>query len=379
MKITRFTLTEVVVPARPDSVNSPEHDHPLHQLAYAGQPAWSVQFDEMPKVIVEMETDTGITGLGEVYRGVGIDVLEPIARSLLDASVYELPLQALPIPVGRAYDGFELAICDAATKAMGVPLHRLLGGAVRDRVRCGYWTGHRTVADASRKAKEGQDAGFDCIKFKCGLDDPVDAWCAAIRDACGEQFKVILDPNRRWETVANTIERANALEPIGNVLCLEDPIPRDDYAGFAQLRRDLEIPIAIHVAIPYGEMGQHESDTITALQHDCCDLFNFNGGLFGVKRMAAAAALADRPFWHGSEVDLGPLEASYVHKAAACPNCTLPSDIFGRLVREHDLLDTPLAFDDTGHALVPDGPGLGVALDRDALDHYTTQRWEITL
>jgi len=380
MKITRFTLTEVVVPARPDSVNSPgaEHDHPLHQLAYAGKPAWSVQFDAMPKVIVELHTDAGVMGLGEVYRGVGIDVLGPIAQSLIGHDIDTLPLQRLPIPAGRACDGFELAIVGAYAKSIRVPLHRLLGGAVRNRVRCGFWTGHRTVVDAARKAVEGKEKGFDCIKFKCGLDDPVADWCEAIKDACGPNFRVILDPNRRWETVAQTVERARRLESIGNVLCLEDPIPRWDFDGFALLRRKIDMPIAMHVSLPYLEMGQMETDAIAAIRGGCCDLFNLNGGLFGVKRMADAADLAGLPFWHGSEVDLGILEASYVHKAAACPNCTQPSDIFGRLVREHDLLTEPLAFDDTGHVQLPGGPGLGVELDRDALARYQTNRWEIT-
>jgi len=77
------------------------------------------------------------------------------------------------------------------------------------------------------------------------------------------------------------------------------------------------------------------------------------------------------PFWHGSEVDLGLLEASYLHVAAASRLCTLPSDIFGRLIREHDLLTTPLEYDGDGHFLVPRGPGLGVELDEDAVERYT--------
>lgn len=377
METRRIILTEVVVPAKPDSVNSSSLDHPLHQLAYAGQPAWSVQFDAIPKVIIELHTTSGVIGLGEAYRGLSLDELAPLATSLLGKDLRSLPLQQLPIPAGRAYDGFELAIADALAKHLDVPLHQLLGGAVRDRVLCGYWTGHRTVEDAARKAREGADLGFDCIKFKCGLDDPVVDWCSAIHDACGPSFRVILDPNRRWQTVAATVERARALETVGNVLCLEDPIPRWDFNGYALLRRKLDVPIAMHVALPYREMGQMETDVISAIRGDCCDSFNLNGGLFGVKRMADTAALADLPFWHGSEVDLGILEASYVHKGAAATNCTLPSDIFGRLVREHDLLISPLAFDGK-YVQLPTGPGLGVELDREALTNYQTDRREIT-
>src|SRR5258708_6512897 len=79
-------------------------------------------------------------------------------------------------------------------------------------------------------------------------------------------------------------------------------------------------------------------------------------------RMSAVADLAHIPYWHGSEVDLGILEAAYVHSAAAAPGCTVPSDIFGRRIREHDLLATPLQLEGEW-VQVPSGPGLGVELD----------------
>jgi muconate cycloisomerase len=81
------------------------------------------------------------------------------------------------------------------------------------------------------------------------------------------------------------------------------------------------------------------------------------------------------PCWHGSEIDLGVLEAMYLHQCAAAPSCTWPSDVFGRLIREHDLLTKPLEMRPPFAAL-PAGPGLGVELDRDAIRHYQTDRRE---
>ncbi|MBA3708668.1 MAG: mandelate racemase/muconate lactonizing enzyme family protein [Planctomycetes bacterium] len=376
MKIAAVRLTEVVVPAKPDSVNSPETDHALHQLAYNGARGFSVQFDAMPKVIIEVITDDGLIGLGESYRGLPLASLEPIARRLIGLDPLALNLQELPLPEGRLYDGFECALVDLVGKRLGVPAHVLLGGRYRDEVTCGHWTGHRTVADAARKAAEGRARGFSCIKFKCDLDDPVAEWCAAIRDACGPAMKVILDPNRRWGTVANTLERARDLAAIGNVLCLEDPIPRWDFDGYRLLRMKQPIPVCMHVSLPYLEMGQMPTDVVQAIRGGAVDMFNLNGGMFAVKRLADTARLADIPMWHGSEIDLGILEASYVHACAAIGNATLPHDIFGRLVREHDLLVEPLVFAEN-RVRVPTGPGLGVELDRDALARYTSTRQEI--
>jgi muconate cycloisomerase len=91
--------------------------------------------------------------------------------------------------------------------------------------------------------------------------------------------------------------------------------------------------------------------------------------------MSSLADLFGLPYWHGSEIDLGILEASYVHKSASAAQATLPADIFGRLIREHDLLRQPLAIR-RGEVEVPEGPGLGVELDPDAVAHYRCSHWE---
>jgi muconate cycloisomerase len=375
MKIRRFLLDEVVVPARADSVNSPELDHPLHMLPHGGRASWTVQFDRIPKLIIRLETDSGTIGYGECYRGVQPQVVTEIARQLIGRDFDSLNLQSLPVPAGRCYHGFETAILDAVGKHSGRSLCELLGGRYRDTVYCSYWTGHRTVADAARKAVEGQTRGFDCIKFKCTSRDPVVEWCQAILDACGPTFKVILDPNQRFENVATAHRLIVQLAAVGNILCVEDPIARWDLESLSLLRLRSPLPLALHIALPYSELGyQHPSDLIRALRLHACDYFNFNGDAFSVKRLATVADLAGLPFWHGSEVDLGILEAAYVHMCAACHGATLPSDIFGELVRENDLIRTPLQFNGA-YISVPQGPGLGVELDLDAIGHYRTNSW----
>jgi muconate cycloisomerase len=377
MRVTRVEIDQVVVPARPDSVNSPELDKPLHMLPHAGKTPWSVQFDQIPKLLLRLHTDEGTVGLGECYRGVALTAVQEISRSLIGCDLAAANLQALPLPAGRLYDGFETAILDAVGRLRNMSIAEMLGGRYRERVSCGYWTGHRTTADAARKAAQGKVKGFNCIKFKCDSFDPVDDWCAAIREACGPQFRIILDPNGRFENVAVARGIARRLEAIGNVLLLEDPIPRWDVESLALLRKLTSIPIALQIAIPYNEMGyQHHTDILRALRTECCDYFNLNGGVFPVKRMAVFSEIACKPFFHGSEVDLGILEAAYLQKCAACESATLPSDIFGELVREDDLIVEPIRFEG-GQAIVPAGPGLGVELDLDMLQRYCTGHWEV--
>jgi L-alanine-DL-glutamate epimerase-like enolase superfamily enzyme len=125
----------------------------------------------------------------------------------------------------------------------------------------------------------------------------------------------------------------------------------------------------VHISLPYRHQGQRAEDIISCLREKCADGFNFNGPMFGFVRLAEIAALDGLPCWHGSEVDLGILEASALHACAAAPNCTLPSDIFGELVRVDDLITEPLKFEQ-GCAIVPQKPGLGVELDHSVLQRF---------
>ena len=369
-RIERIVATEVVVPARPETINSPGIDQPLHKLPVAGRASWTVQFDALPKCLVELYLSDGVQGLGELYRDHDWRVVEGIARRLIGSRFEDLPRQKLPIAHCREYDGFECAIWDAFAKQRGMPLVDLLGGEVQPQIRIGAWSGHRTQADIKLLAARVAAAGFDCIKFKCSLEDDVAGWCRQIADAA-PGLEVILDPNERWETPAKARRRIEELRSIGNVLCLEDPIPRWMLAEYAELRTLSPIPIVLHVSLPYIYHGQRAHDAIRALQLRAVDGFNFNGGLIGFQQLDRIAAAAGLPCWHGSEIDLGVLEAMYLHQCAAAPSCTWPSDIFGRLIREHDLLTQPLPLHPP-FATVPRGPGLGIELDCDAIRHYQT-------
>ena len=373
MRITNIELVEVVVPALPDAVNSPGLDQPLHRLAHGASEGWTLQFDELPKWIIVATCDDGTVGIGESLRGCRPDVLAAIAQTLIGIDLVRLPLAALPFPRTREFDGFEALVYDLVGKALGVPASTLMGGAVRDRVAVSAWSGHRTPEDAAARALAAADAGLRMIKFKCSLDDDVVAWAAAIRSVCGDRIEVVLDPNERFEEMRHAVRIARALEEIGNVAALEDPLPRWDLDAYAELRRRTTVPIAVHVALGYSELGQAPHDVLRAWRAGAADVFNFSGGMSDFRRLATCADVVGMPYWHGSEIDCGVLEAAAVHAAAASPGCTLPSDLFGTRVREHDLLSRPLHFHDDV-VDVPDAPGLGVDLDFEAVSKYEQSR-----
>jgi muconate cycloisomerase len=368
VNIKRFTFTEVRVPAHPGVINSSALDKPLHMLPVGAKPSWSVQFDQLPKLILRLEFSNGVTGLGEFYRDHRWSTVQATSESLLGVDLGTLTLRDLPLPLTREYDGFECAIWDAFAKSLGLPLFKLLGGRAREKVAVSAWSSHRTANEIGPWVRRYQDLGHRWMKFKVDLEDDPAAWSAACADHAPD-IKIIYDPNQRWENTGYVKPIIRDLEKIGNTLLLEDPIPKWMLLEYAQLRWFSSIPIVQHVSLPYVYQGQRVHDVINLLQHNAVDGFNFNGGLAKFQQMDSIASAANLCSMHGSEVDLGILEAMYLHQAVAARSCTWPSDIFGRMIREHDLLETPLRIEPP-FAYAPDGPGLGITLDQAALDRY---------
>ncbi|MCK5102669.1 MAG: mandelate racemase/muconate lactonizing enzyme family protein [Cyclobacteriaceae bacterium] len=368
MKINKITVHEVMVPTHPEAIESKGMNKPLHKAAVGASEAWSIQFDELSKLMLKMELDDGIIGWGELYRAHDWRVVDRIAQSLIGKDINTFTLQSLPFNFTREYDGFECAIWDAYAKAHGLRVVDLLGGPVKEMVKVGAWSGHRRVEDVGDLAIKYFEQGYDCIKFKCDLEDDVVSLCRGIQQAV-PSMSVILDPNERWENSGESRIRIRELQEIGNLLCLEDPIPRWKLNEFSRLRAYGSIPIALHISLPYIQHGQRIDNAIDAIQAEAVDGFNFNCGLADFQRLDHVASAVGLPCWHGSEVDLGILEAMYVHSAAAAKSCVWPSDIFGQMIRSHDLLHEPLTFKPP-YVELPKGLGLGVEPDEDAIRHY---------
>ena len=373
-RIRRIVATEVVVPAKTGAIESPGLHQPLHKLPMHGTRGWTLQFDELPKVVLQLELADGTVGLGELYRAHDWATVDAVGEALIGTDLGDLCRQDLPFGKTREYDGFEVAIWDAYARHLNLRVVDLLGGPVRSRVEVSAWSGHRTVEEVGEVAKHYLELGFTTLKLKCSRDDDVVAWCVGIAEQA-PGMQVVLDPNERFDHVADARRIATALQEIGNVSCLEDPIPQWMLEEWRELRQSVTIPVVRHVSLPYTSLGNRMSDAVTAVRYGTVDGFNFNAGFADFQRLEHVADIAGLPCWHGSEVDLGILEAAYVQSCAAARSCTWPSDIFGRFIRSHDLLRLPLDMKPP-YVLVPSGPGIGVELDEEALAHFRTARKE---
>lgn len=366
--IQSIKATEVIVPAKPGTLNSEsvhDTDGAFAKKFLTGE-SWT-DFAVQPKWIIELKLKNGLTGIGETYRSINEALLEKFINDLTGKNILELNWRRLPVGDKRLYDAFEMAVLDLAGKIFGVPVYQLLGGKYRDAVKCMGWTGRRTPEDAARLAFEAMKKGHEVFKFKCSDEDPVRLWTAEIKKLCGTGIKILLDPNQRWNDVETTLRLMDGVDK-DVMFALEDPVKHEDVDGFIYLKKHLGIPLYRHISLPYA---QDIRDIISFVKHDAADGYNFNGSAYESLLLAEISHLEGKACWRGSEVDLGILEAMALHIAAASINCTIPSDIFGELVREDDLIEQPIVFEN-GSALVPAGNGLGVNLDYNALQKFAT-------
>ena len=225
--------------------------------------------------------------------------------------------------------------------------------------------GKRTPEESARIALEGKAKGFKGIKIKCGNDAPDQGTLErvqAITEAVGTEFELVLDANGGLSGDIVALERRSRDY---NVTMLEDPFPRTEVDAVAELRKRIEIPLAYHAL--------NLDQAVQAIKREACAYMNGGcGSLATFVLMSDMADAAGIPTWHGSAMELGVRDAAYLHACAAARGCTLSSDILHHLWQD-DLLVEPITLEG-GLARVPPGPGLGVELDREALERYSVKR-----
>ena len=353
MKITHVETYEVVVPAKPVTWHSPEF----------GPPQW----DMVPTTIIKVHTDEGVFGLGEAGRGNPPEKVLEYSVGLIGKNPLELNLQQLPIgdffdPAPGIYEAYEIALYDIVGKVRGEPIYKLFGGAFRTRVDASLCSGQMTPSDAAQLARRAVDEGYRYLKMKATDTDPLVERIAAIHAAVGDEIKIVIDPMRRLWRPSVLDDFCRRLEPYyNNIQCFEDPFDRGNLDWYHMMREKIHFPLALHLGAA--------RDVIEAVKKEACDYFNLGGSMNNFRKTAMIAEAAGTPVWHGSGVGLGISEAAILHVSAATKSCTLSSDVVGEKIRTDDLIVEPIRFED-GYACVPQGPGLGVELDMDAVERF---------
>jgi len=361
--------------------------HPLRASLAAAQHTSQGAWPSLEIVVITIETESGLAGLGECLgrRGAAAyarfieTTLAPriLGRSAHDRrALFAAMRETLTGRSGgvllEAIAGIDIALWDLAAQAAGQPLWRVLGGAGRRRVAAYAssinWTDPET-ATAELAAARAQ--GFREIKIKLGR--PVAraiAQARAMRAAAGEAIVLSADANCAFD--ADDALRVGRVLSDLDYAWFEEPVPPDDCAGYARLRQHLPIRLAAgegeflaRAAAPLIETG-----LIGLVQPDVARA----GGISETWRIAELAAIhgiayAPHIGWSGAVCAMASL-----HLAAAAESFrTFECMVFANPLRQEIARPTPFEAThlEDGALAVPDTPGLGLTLDPDAVARFT--------
>jgi len=346
--------------------------------------------------VVRVHTDNGLIGLGEADSSpliVKAIVEAPRSHSIM-AGIRELLVGEDPLRVRRlwhkmydgtlyfgrrgvalhAISGVDIALWDLAGKALGQPVHALLGGAVRDRIRA-YASAlfAPTPEETAAKAKRYVELGFTAMKFgwgNFGHDLARDvAQVRAVREAVGPSVQIMVDAGLCWD-VATAADMARRLAEF-DVFWLEEPLHPDNLAGYAALtaRSPIRIAAGEEDASLYAFEDLIDRGGIAIVQPDVSRA----GGLSESLRIADLAHRRGR-VCVPHNFSTGILTAASLHLNAVIPNAIFqefPAPGEGTPLNT-DLVSPPFIARG-GYLEIPAGPGLGIDLVPEVVQRYLVQ------
>ena len=371
MRITDIRATPVTVP-----LEAP--------LRHANGCHWG----RFVRTIVEVETDEGLVGLGEMGGGgetatAAFHALKPYLLGRDPARIEEMRF-LIANPTASLYNNrtqivaaLEFACLDLLGQQWGVPVSEILGGRLRDRVPFAAYlffryphggNGHGEVRDADQLVAEARrlkaQYGFKTHKLKGGVFAPeyeLDCYRALAEALPGDTFR--FDPNGVW-SAEQAIWFGQQIEDIRNDY-FEDPVY--GMQGMRRLREKVRMPLATNTVVV-----NFEQLSANALQ-TAVDVVLLDTTFWGGIRPCIKAAGICEAFQLGVAVhssgELGIQLATMLHLGAVLPNLTFAADAHYHHLRDDVIVGGKLAYEN-GAMAVPTAPGLGVKLDRDKLAEY---------
>jgi len=366
-------------------------DIKTYHLAYTVDRRFTNSMDWISKrsvTLVKITTDEGVTGWGEAYgppQGISRIIETYFKDKLVGADPFRIEYhwyraQAKKgIPMG-AVGGVDIALWDLKAKALGVPLYELLGGKFGDSF-VPYASGYGYKEDEPESLDQlGQDLdkakaqGFTALKMKIGFGIEMDTKRVSLaRQRLGDSVALMVDANQGYN-IMSCLELMPLLEEC-KVKWIEEPLPWHSFVGYQELRKRSSIPIA------GGEYETTMNGYIEAIRNGVVDIIQPDlplcGGITPGKRIAALALdfqVEFHPHVFGTVLGM----AASLHLLASIPNyqswCVFPRP----MLLEWDtnpnemaakVLVNPIKITD-GVVKVPEGPGLGVHVDEQAMEEF---------
>ena len=360
-----------------------------------------------PALLVEVETDQGLVGLGEAahFGGPMASTSQVIEHELRNYLIGQDPrnIEYLwELMHKRAYkharggiviaaiSGIDIALWDLRGKMAGMPLWQLLGGFRRQvpaYATGGFYSEGKGVKELAREMESYVKHGFRAVKMKVGRNPGIElsplrvmdnvGKCevslnhdvqrvAAVRKAIGPDIKLMVDANGAWD-VAVAVKMGRAMQE-HDIYWYEEPVSPDDVAGSAEVASKVGIAVAGYETCSYGMFDFNDYIKARAVHFVQPDVA-WAGGLtesLKIAHMAQAANLPLAPHIHGSAVAV----AAAVHLLGAVRNGSMAETVFPAHALMNELVKDPLLVDRKGEITLTDAPGLGMELDPKVLKKY---------
>ncbi|PWL75942.1 MAG: mandelate racemase [Clostridiales bacterium] len=345
-------------------------------------------------VFVKLETDEGISGIGEgtleYKENALLGAIEDIKRVLIGQDPREVERISHELyrdsywrvgPVLQsAVSAVNMAMWDIKAKAAGVPVYEMLGGKVRDGVRMyanAWFAGAKTADEFAAAAVKAKNMGVTALKWdpfgkaymymeNADFRRSIEI-VEAVRGAVGNDVDLLIEGHGRFD-IATGIKIANALKPFDPYF-FEEPTPPDCLDALAQVHKSSPVPIAA------GERLYSLTQMRDFLERGCADFvqpdISHCGGISAVKKMAAlceAHYVALAP--HNPS---GPVaNAATLHIAASTPGFRILEICFTDVSWRKELTNERVVFD-KGNILIPTGVGLGLEINEENCLKYPFQ------
>jgi L-alanine-DL-glutamate epimerase-like enolase superfamily enzyme len=362
VRITALRATPVAVPLRTDEV-------------------WAFgRRTGQISVLLEVDTDEGLTGIGEAAAYPSVDVVLAALRGLEplvlgeDPTAVERLIKRVEV-VGTwhhmrntspALAAVDMACWDIIGKLCAQPLVTLFGGRFHDAVEFFYYVTGQGPDELRAMAGQGAKAGFSTFYLKVGSPRPEDDLerLAAVRDGAGPAAKIRIDANEAWSPAA-AIRILRSMEPYGLEFA-EQPVSGRNHEEMAYVRSRVDVPLLANEAswTRFDQLQTIRSTAADALSADN----QMDGGLLNLKRSAGLCEAAGLGVVKHSLGELGVAMAAGLHVMAATPNFIHANQGYASILAD-DVITRPHAYE-AGRVAPPEGPGLGVELDREKIARY---------
>jgi muconate cycloisomerase len=334
--------------------------------------------------VVRITAGGGAVGLGNIDPSPGYSketiedslhvleaVLAPAVRGMDPINIHRVLERINPAVEGflDAKAAIEMACVDLAARVAGMPVHAYLGGAEKERLLFNAWIGILPPDEAAAETLAWQKKGFRSAKIKVGGGIEADRdRVKAVREAVGPEFNIRIDANAGYDA-DTSIRLAKMVAPFALQL-FEQPVPADDIAGMARVRREAN---AVGVPIMADESVLDHASLIRIIRMDAADIVKVKvmkqGGFLNTRRMIATAEAAGIRCVVGHGFGLGINTMAEIMLAATSKNVIDGLECVGPLKTSDDIVTRKLDLT-SGSLALPDGPGLGVTLDEARLAKY---------